>query len=173
MVRVLENPRSGERFVIHRTGAETNGHLLEFEVFLQPHAHVPAMHAHPNQEERFTVVSGNVRFRVAGKNTVLGPGDSVTVSSGTSHWFGNVGDGVAQLRVEVRPALRMEELFETTVRCADSDAGVWFRRMLDWALILLDFRGELAVPNVPTWLVTASLSPLAWLRQRLLRVSGT
>ncbi len=33
---------------------------------------------------------------------------------GTAHWFGSVGPDSAQARVEVRPALRMEELFEST-----------------------------------------------------------
>jgi quercetin dioxygenase-like cupin family protein len=173
MLRVLENPRSGERFVIHRGAAETDGELLEFHVFLQPGAHVPAAHAHPHQEEAFTVLDGCVKFRVDGRDTLLRPGGRLVVKAGTGHWFANAGDSVAQVRVEVRPALRMEELFETAVRCADSGSGVWLRRVLDWALILLDYRRELAVPNVPAWLVTASLRPLAWLRQGLLRGSGT
>lgn len=173
MLRVLDNPRSGERFVIHRGAADTAGELLEFHVFLQPGAHVPATHAHPHQEEVFTVLDGCVKFRVDRREVVVRPGGRLVVRAGTGHWFANAGDDVAQVRVEVRPALRMEELFETAVRCADARSGVWWRRMLDWALILLDFRRELAVPHVPRWLVAASLSPLAWLRQGLFRLSGT
>jgi quercetin dioxygenase-like cupin family protein len=166
MARVLDNPRSGERIVIRRSGADTDGELLEFDVFLQPGAHVPAGHAHPRQQEEFSVLAGQVRFRLEGRDVVLGRGSQLTVPAGTSHWFGNVGAGVAQLRVEVRPALRMQELFETSVRCSGS-SSVWWRRVLDWALIPLDFQRELAVPNVPAWLVTTLLSPLAWLRLRL------
>lgn len=174
--RVLENRKSGERFVIRQSAADTDGQLLEFDVLLQPGAHVPAAHAHPSQRETFTILDGRVRFRLGGDEVVVGPGECLVVPEGTSHWFGNAGDGVAAVRVEVRPALRMEELFETTVRCADQGAGLLSRcvRKLNWALILLDFRRELAVPNVPAWLITASLSPLAWLRRGLLYVvSGT
>ncbi|MBO0706281.1 MAG: hypothetical protein J2P39_13235, partial [Candidatus Dormibacteraeota bacterium] len=54
--RVIENPVSGERIVIRRSGAETGGALLAFDLFLPPGAHVPAGHVHPEQEERFTVL---------------------------------------------------------------------------------------------------------------------
>jgi mannose-6-phosphate isomerase-like protein (cupin superfamily) len=168
MARVLDNPRSGERIVIRHSGADTAGELLEFDVFLQPGAHVPAGHAHPCQQEQFRVLTGQVRFRVAGRDVVVGPGNCLTVPAGTRHWFGNAGPSVAQLRVEVRPALRMQELFETTIRCSGS-ASAWWTRLLDWALIPLDFQREVAVPNVPAWLVTTLLSPLAWLRLRLRR----
>ena len=166
MARVLDNPRSGERIVIRHSGADTDGELLEFDVFLQPGAHVPAGHAHPRQEEQFSVLAGQVRFRVAGRDEVVGPGSRLSVPAGTSHWFGNVGSSVAHLRVEVRPALRMQELFETSVRCSGSSSA-WRARVLDWALIPLDFQRELAVPNVPAWVVRTLLSPLAWLRLRL------
>jgi mannose-6-phosphate isomerase-like protein (cupin superfamily) len=166
MARVLDNPRSGERIVIRHSGDDTAGELLEFDVFLQPGAHVPAGHAHPSQQEQFSVLAGQVRFRVAGRDLVIGPGCCLTVPAGTSHWFGNVGEDVAQLRVEVRPALRMQELFETTVRCSASSSA-WWTRLLDWTLIPLDFQHELAVPNVPAWVVTTLLSPLAWLRLQL------
>jgi quercetin dioxygenase-like cupin family protein len=166
MARVLDNPRSGERIVILHSGADTDGQLFEFDVFLQPGAHVPAGHAHPRQGEQFTVVAGQVRFRVAGRDLVVGPGSRLSVPAGTSHWFGNVGSSMAHLRVEVRPALRMQELFETSVRCSGSSSA-WWARVLDWALIPLDFQRELAVPNVPAWVVRTLLSPLAWLRLRL------
>ena len=164
MARVLDNPRSGERIVIVRSGAETGGELLEFDVFLQPGAHVPAGHVHPCQEERFRVLAGHVRFRIGARALMLGPGSQVTVRCGARHWFGNAGDDVAQLRVEVRPALRMEELFATTMRCADTASGAWWRRLLDWLLIPLDFRQEVAVPRVSARMITILLRPLAMLR---------
>ena len=164
MARVLDNPRTGERIVILRSAAETNGELLEFDVFLQPGAHVPAGHVHPRQQEDFRVVKGSVRFRIGASGFVLGPGSRLTVPSGARHWFGNVGDDVAQLRVEARPALRMEELFARTVHCADAAKAAWWRRLLDWLLIPLDFQHEVAIPRVPGGIVTAALSPLAWLR---------
>src|SRR5206468_4264993 len=107
-----------------------------------------------------------VRFRVAARNILACPGDTLVVRSGTAHWFGNHGQTVAQLRVEVRPALRMEELFATAVQ-RSAPGTTWWSRLLDLALILLDFQRELAVPILTARLITRLLTPLAWLRLRL------
>ena len=61
--QVIENPVSGEKITFRRTSADTNGELLEFDIELTPDGHVPGMHVHPAQEERFEVLSGTVRFR--------------------------------------------------------------------------------------------------------------
>ncbi len=166
MQRVIDNPRSGERIVICQSGSETNGQLLAFELFLQPGAHVPAGHSHPRQEERFTVRTGHVRFRVGRQRIVGGPGMSVCVPAGTAHWFGNDGPDAAQLCVEVRPALRMEELLATSVQRA-SACNAWWSKGVGLALMLFDFRTELGVPYLPARLLMALLTPLAWLRPLL------
>jgi mannose-6-phosphate isomerase-like protein (cupin superfamily) len=162
MPRVIDNPRSGERIVICQSGSETNGRLLAFELFLQPGAHVPAPHLHPHQEERFTVVGGRVRFRLGTRTLLAQPGMTVTVPSGTAHWFGNAGRDVATLKVEVRPALRMEELLEASVYRSTIHRR-WWSRLMALALIPLDFQLELGVPYVSTRI----LKPLAWLRPLL------
>ena len=166
MLRVIDNARSGERIVIRQSGAETHGQLLAFDLFLQPGAHVPAAHAHPRQEERFTVLAGRVRFRLARRAVLACPGMTLRVPSGTPHWFGNAGANVAHLHVEVRPALRMEELLATSVQRSIRPAA-WWPRLVGLALIPLDFPSEVRVPYVPARLVTAVLQPLAWFRARL------
>jgi quercetin dioxygenase-like cupin family protein len=163
MTRVIENPLSGERIIIRQSGADTGGELLVFDLFLQPGGHVPAPHLHPRQEERFTVAAGRVRFRLGRRSVMARPGETIVVPAGAAHWFGNGGPDVAQLRVEVRPALRMEELFETTASLRDDRAG-WWTRLTDLALVLLDFQPEVGVPNVPASVVRSLLTPLTWLR---------
>jgi quercetin dioxygenase-like cupin family protein len=162
--RVIENPISGERIVIQKTGADTDGTVLAFDLFLPPGGHVPAGHVHPEQEERFTVVSGEMRFRLGGRDLMAGPGDTVVITAGQPHWFGNSGSEVSHAQVEVRPALRMEEMFEATeaISLAGHFPGTRLPRLSDLALVLLEFRRELAVPNLPPSVVTAVLSPLAW-----------
>src|SRR4030081_610832 len=112
---VFHNPISGERIVIRQRGAETGGRLLSFDLFLPPGGHVPAGHVHPVQEERFTVVAGRMRLRLGRRPVLAGRRATRVVPAGKVHWFGNAGTTeVAHARVEVRPALRMEELLEAT-----------------------------------------------------------
>jgi hypothetical protein len=70
------------------------------------------------QQERFWVLAGTIRFR-KGRSTVMArAGDEVVVESGSYHWFANAGTQPAVVRVQVRPALSMERLYETVVGLA-------------------------------------------------------
>jgi hypothetical protein len=119
------------------------------------------MHAHPVQEERFTVVAGQMRFRVGWRTILATPGHTVVVKPGTAHWFGNAGANTALTHVEVRPALRMEELLERTGTIGARSSPI--PRLADLALVLLEFERELAVPTIPAFLVRLCLRPFAWL----------
>lgn len=164
-MRVIENPASGERIVLVRTGAETGGALLQFELFLAPGGHVPSAHVHPQQEERFTVLEGRMRFRLGIQAVLAGPGDTVTVGAGTAHRFGNVGPGEAHLLVEVRPALNMEELLETAAALNGPGNRMpgGLPRPLDLALFLREFEREVKVPFLPGFLVRAATRALSQL----------
>jgi quercetin dioxygenase-like cupin family protein len=166
--RVIVNPASGERIVIRSSGDETGGRLLVFDLFLPPGSHVPARHVHPVQSEQFVVVQGRMRFSV-GRGTILaGPGDAVLVPPGVPHWFGNAGQRLAHARVEVRPALRMEELLEASEAMGEPRRflGMPVPRLSALASFMLDFRQEIAAPNVPACVVHAALTPLAMLHRR-------
>ena len=165
--QVLDNPVSGERFIFSQTAADTGGELLAVEFVVAPDGHVPGGHVHPVQEERFEVVSGRMRFKKGRKTVLAGPGDTLVVPPGTYHRFANAGDGPAVIRVEVRPALKMEQLWETTVALAAE--GRTFRsglpRPLDLALFMREFEQEVQAPFAPG-LVRAATAPLAWLATR-------
>jgi mannose-6-phosphate isomerase-like protein (cupin superfamily) len=165
---VLENPISGERITFRQTAADTGGDLLAIDLELAPDGHVPGAHVHPFQEERFEVVSGVMKFRRGFKSVVAGPGDVVVVPAGTIHRFANAGSETALVRVEVRPALRMEELFETTVALAKKGRtdGRGMPRPLDLALFMTEFDSEVRAPMAPAGLVRAAMVPLVWLAKR-------
>jgi quercetin dioxygenase-like cupin family protein len=168
--QVIENPVSGERIVVLRTGAETGGELLRFELFLAPGGHVPSSHVHPEQEERFTVLEGRMRFRLGIRVVHAGPGDTVTVGAGTAHGFANAGPGPAHLLVEVRPALNMEEMLQTAAALTQAGNGMprGLPRPLDLALFLREFEREVKVPLVPGFLIktiTAALTRVAGTRR--------
>jgi mannose-6-phosphate isomerase-like protein (cupin superfamily) len=161
--KVVENPASGERIVVLRTGADTGGSLLEFELHLAPGGHVPSGHMHPEQEERFTVLEGRARFRLGIRTVMVGPGETVTVRPGTAHRFANAGAGPARLLVQVRPALNMEELLETAAALTREGSAVLAGRprLLDLALFLREFEREVRAPVLPA-LLSGLFRSLAW-----------
>ena len=108
----FENPVSGERITFLQTAADTDGALLEFELELSADGHVPGAHVHPEQEERFHVLEGEMTFRLGARKIVAGPGETVVVPAGRVHKFANKSGAPVKARVEVVPALDMEELLD-------------------------------------------------------------
>ena len=165
---VIENPLSGERITIRRTAADTGGSLLEWELVLAPGGRVPSSHAHPEQEEAFTVLAGQMRFRVGLRRVIANPGDTVRIPPRTVHHFANAGTGPARVSVQTSPALSMQELLETAAALAQDQHAAARRvpRLIDLALFMRDFGREVRAPYLPTALVSAVLTPLARLATR-------
>lgn len=167
--QTLENPASGERITFRQTAADTGGELVAIDLRLPPNRRVPGgLHLHPRQEERFEVVAGTMRFRMGLRRIVAGPGEVVVVPPAVTHDFANVGDDEALVRVEVRPALKMERLFETAVDLAERGRTMLggIPRPLDLALFVEEFEDEVQGAFPPMWLQRLVLAPLAWLARR-------
>ena len=163
--QTLVNPVSGERITFRTTKEESNGELVAIELALPPGGRVPGRpHLHPRQEERFEVVEGRMRFRVERERVVAGPGEVVVVPPGVPHDFANDSDRAALVRVEIRPALKMEQLFETAVALAEQGrtmlGGV--PKPLELALFTREFEQEVQAAFPPLWLQRLVLAPLAW-----------
>lgn len=107
-VSTLFNPATGVRVTV----PETVDHELRsaicpppadgdspdiVEISLSPGARGPVEHLHPDTEERFVVVDGEVTFRIDGRERSLSRGRSVRVSPGTAHAFRNDGDHATRL----------------------------------------------------------------------------
>jgi quercetin dioxygenase-like cupin family protein len=160
----VANPVTGERFTFTHTAASTGGELLAFDFALKPGGAVPIAHVHPVQTERFAVLSGRMRFRVGRRRIEAGPGDVVEVEPGVAHAFANAGDEEARLRVEVRPALAMEEMFADVVALAQ--AGRMTRRglprsPLQLAKLAITYDREAHAPIIGRRLQRLLLAPLA------------
>jgi hypothetical protein len=123
------------------------------------------MRVHPNQEERFEILSGNVRFRKGMRKIDAKAGDVVVVEPGKAHKLKNDGETGAAMRVVVSPALEMERLFETTVELAENGRVTrkGMPKPLDLALFVRKFKDEVRGPGSPGWIQRASLAPLALL----------
>jgi hypothetical protein len=107
-------------------------------------------------------------FRLGLRRIVAGPGDTVVVPAGRVHRFANHGDSVARARVEVAPALDMEQLFETTVELAleGNTTRKGMPKPLHLALFVERFRREVRAPFPPAAIVRALMAPLAALARR-------
>lgn len=112
----IANPVTREQVTFIRTAAESRGEVLELDLILGPGGFVPAMHVHPRQEERFEVLAGTPCFRIGSDERSSRAGERLVVPPDTPHRFWNPGSLEARVRIELRPALRMEEVLEETAR---------------------------------------------------------
>jgi mannose-6-phosphate isomerase-like protein (cupin superfamily) len=166
--QAVENPVTGEHIVFKQTSADTNGELVAIDLTLPPDGHVPGTHIHPLQEEKFIVTSGRMKFRMGMKTVYAEAGETVTVPAGKIHNFANAGDEPSVCRVEIRPALKMEQLFETTVRLANEGRtnAKGMPKPLDLALFVSEFENEVQAPFPPAPVVRALMAPLRAIARR-------
>jgi len=159
----IENPVSGERITWRKTTAETHGERLEWEHTLQPGAHVPRDHVHPQQEERFEVISGVARVRAGKEWRELAAGESIIVPPGTPHGLYNSAGEETHVKAQLLPARNSELFFETTYGLARDGKvdreGV--PNLLRLAVILRDLGEEHYMPGVPVALQKLGLTLLA------------
>jgi quercetin dioxygenase-like cupin family protein len=158
--RDIADPTGGQRWVFRRTGADTGGELLEADLFVSPGGFVRE-HMHPSQEETFTGVSGTFVVDVAGQTVRIGPGDKLVIPPRTPHGFKAAGEE-AQLLVEVRPALHLDDYFRTFLglsrdRRISMPVKGLPRPLLQVALVMERYAPEIAAPRIPI-----ALQRFAW-----------
>ncbi len=109
---VMSNPVGGEdRIVFTKTSQQTGGEMFGLEVFIRAGAPGTPEMVHPLQDESFQVLSGSLDFRIGGQEQHLKAGESLLIAKGTPHNWWNGSNEEAHALVELRPALRSEELF--------------------------------------------------------------
>jgi quercetin dioxygenase-like cupin family protein len=162
---VLDNPVTGQRIIFRRTSEDTNGALLEVEsVYTKPTPSRPPVHYHPGQEERFEVLSGELRVLIDGEARTLGEGETLLVPPGTTHSMWAEAEGV-RVNWQTRPALETEAFFET-ISGLSRDAktgGKGTPNLLQAAVIARAYSEEFRLAR-PPWpvqrIIFAVLAPL-------------
>jgi mannose-6-phosphate isomerase-like protein (cupin superfamily) len=121
-------------------------------------------HVHPHQQERFIITKGEAHFTLNGETRVVGPGETLDVPTGAPHSEGNPGSIEVIGVVELRPALRTQQMFEafaglaaegkTTSRGAPKNP-------LQLGATVWHFRHESRATSPPVWLQNLILAPLS------------
>jgi len=158
--QTVENPVTGERLVSHETAHETGGEYIRFEAVISPGGTLASAHKHPNQTERFEIVSGTLTMLVGLQKVEAGPGDVVVVEPGTPHNFWNKTDGPVRMNVEIRPALHLESLIETMYSlAADGKTNRWgMPNPFRLAVIAKEHFDTVRMPIVPSGVQRAALA---------------
>lgn len=170
----------GERLLFRKTSSDTQGELLEVEVFYQPRSSGPPVHYHPIQEEFFQVVTGTIRAVIDGQERTYQAGEQFTIPPSTSHSMYNAGNDVAHLIWQTRPALRTETFFETLWGLAQdgktNQNGV--PNLFQVAILVQEYDQELRLTKPPyavqrtLFAVLAPVSRLLGYRTRYEKYSG-
>lgn len=159
------NPRTGQRIIFLQTAADTGGKLLRFESFHPPHGLAEPEHVHPFQASRSELLSGSLCFRVGGMERIVGPGEAVDIPPNVPHTFWNADDEEAHAVQEFRPALKIEDFFDTYFALAR--AGKLNRQgipnLLHMAVLMQMYDHEIRVtrpPRIVQKLLMWTLAPL-------------
>jgi quercetin dioxygenase-like cupin family protein len=160
----IESPPTGARIVFLKTARDTNGELLQIDDVMQGGGRVAIEHVHPYIEERFEVLSGTARLSMRGQQRNVGAGETVVVPAGTPHVWGNPNEDEVHLNIEFRPALRMEEWFETFFGLqkegkVNPNSGL--PNPLQWAVISREYEDELYLALPPLWVQRVRFGLLA------------
>jgi len=107
----------------YRCRFERNGDVLRGEFWVEPGGGGKIEHMHPQVEERFEILEGEITYRADGRTQRAVAGDRFTVPAGTRHMFRNTGSGVLRLVADMEPGLNMDELFRDAAALAR--AGRW------------------------------------------------
>ena len=107
------DPVHRARYAFHPEGQN-----MVVETWLEPGGVLPP-HSHPRQEERWSVVDGEVRFQLGKSKRVIGPQDGeMIVLPNTVHGIKAVSERTAHLRCYVAPALGLQAFLQESATAA-------------------------------------------------------
>jgi mannose-6-phosphate isomerase-like protein (cupin superfamily) len=172
---VIEIPRTGEKFVFLRRARDTQGEVFEIEFFVREFALVAARpHIHATTEERLQVIAGTARVQMGREEQIVGAGEAVVIPAGMVHSIRRQGEEFLHFRLQMRPAMKIETMFETLIGLHHD--GKNFRNLLLGAVLAKENGTYLA--GLPIWLqkpiiaVAAAIGRIFGYRARYERYSG-
>ena len=164
--KVLINPLTGQDIIFLQTSKDTAGRLLKMQSVYNARSIEPIGHYHPEQEEDFTVLEGELSVKINGQLTVYKAGEHFYIPKGTVHSMWNASADKTIVNWEVRPAMNTEYLLETTTGLAnDGRTGADGKPgLLQIALIANQYAGVFRIakpPYIVQRILFALLTPFA------------
>jgi hypothetical protein len=169
--QALSNPYTGERIIFEQTGQDTGGSLVSFQHFMSPrNAPTFPEHVQLNHEERFEILAGTARYRLAGIDRLAHAGETVMVPARTIHincW--NAGPEELHMRHSFRPALGTDIFFESlfTLAMKGKTNARGEVNLLQLAVIGNAIESQTFNAGIPIRLQQVALPVLAMLGRRL------
>lgn len=119
----LYNPLTKKTFIFLRTAQDTNGEYVKMKCIADVGSNQSSgfAHKHPAQTEIINVESGSMIAVVNGKKLRYTAGEMLVIKPGDSHqWWNASTKEPLTLITEIRPAMNMDALYEST--CAWAQA---------------------------------------------------
>lgn len=158
---VFRNPITGEHGAMRLGTDDTSDKRAVIDLRLPPKSTGFGAHLHPSIDERLTVISGKIGYRLDSKEGVATGGDVLEIERGTIHDWWNVDDSEARVIVEIVPADRFERLMANLFGLA-IDGKTNNKRMpklLQMAVIAQEFSDTIQFMNPPP-VIQNSLYPV-------------
>jgi len=159
----FNNPITGEYGAVRLGTEDTPDKRVVTDLRVHPGGAVIGEHVHPSIDERFTVVSGKIGYRLDGKEGVATGGDVLEIMRGQVHDWWNAGDDEARVIVEVMPADRFELMISTLFGLANdgktNKKGV--PNPLQMAVIAQEFADIVQFMNPPPFMQNVLFGILA------------
>jgi quercetin dioxygenase-like cupin family protein len=117
--KIISNSKTGQDIRFLLTGKDTNGEFLEMETSYESYSKEPAPHYHPNQDEDFTVIEGELTVRIDGRLRILRQGDSLHIAKNKVHSMWNNTKTKTIVNWKIKPALNTDKFLETATGLAN------------------------------------------------------
>jgi quercetin dioxygenase-like cupin family protein len=164
----IRNPKTGQIIQFVQTKSDPKGQFLELISTYEAHSKEPVAHYHPNQDEYFEVLQGELSVRLNGKLQALKPGEKLHIEKNTVHSMWNATEDKAVVSWKTVPALDTEYLLEMNTGLATdnktNEEGI--PGILQVALMMnhFDHVFRVAKPSFAIQkIVFGILTPFAWL----------
>ena len=150
---VFENPVTGEYGYVRVGTEETNGELLVSDLRVRVGGAAMGEHVHPTIDERFTVVSGKIGYRLDGREGIAEAGETLDLPRGIPHDWWNAGDEEARVIVQIRTGARFVQMAVTTFGLAQEGKtnSKGMPNPLQLALISSEFADVVQFTSPPLW----------------------